>query len=182
MEDKSTSQLVFKIIKGIILILILGVIVFLIFYFMSHGNSQKIKDYFQENQYTLNDDTWTKSINNTDNNQTTSINYIYNTKLNIFTKNTDTASEDTRLYFSSQYDGKNILNITLDTTIIGENSCKSIQSATYNYKNKKFNCEIISTKGKCETMCDKLKEEAENFSKEIQNIIETAKLPHNMFS
>ncbi len=178
MEDENRVYDIIKRFKIIFIIIFILIIMWIAFYFiMQEINKNTANDYFKNNGYTNDNGVWYKEVKASEENDYTSINYVYNADLKMFTKSLNTQNGDFKQEMSFQvYKDKDIdVTYSFEGDEDGK-SCTLIQSATYNYKNKKFNCSVDLNDGNCDLKCDVIKEEVDTFTKEFKDIADNSRI------
>ena len=169
MEDENKAK---KIINGIIIIIIVTLVIVLgiIIYknIQIKLNNDRFNTYIKNNNYQKNENgIYTKTIN-TENGNT-----IYQAIIDqyLLTKQqtTSTDTKFTSIITSYKLDGTIETSYKLEGYTSDGNIGTLYQKSTY--KNNEFKCEIINNNG-FKTQCPKMKEEAQKFEKEINEIFE----------
>ena len=169
MEDENKAKKIINITIAIIitaLIIVIGIIVYK--NIMQKINNDRFTTYLKENKFKQNEDNIYTKTENTHNKQTTYqaiIDEYLLTKEE--SKSTDTEFTSITAYYKK--DG------TIETTYKLEGYNKDGEIGTLyqkgSYKNGNFTCQIISN-NKFKTKCPEMKKEAQEFEKEVNQILE----------
>lgn len=176
MEDENKVKNTIKILKIILLLaVIIAAVGYIVFSSQRNKNFTNLTDYLMDNGYKENeDDVLTKEEQKQVDNTTENINYVYSIEANKFTKEMINNSPESKEQITLLYDGTNNLDISYYYEQYSTTSSQNyiMHSATYNINTKKFDCSIISNTQNIETKCPQIKAYAEQFSKEINKIID----------
>lgn len=177
MVDENKFLKIFNIAKIVIIIaIILGLILFFSYNLFHNKAKNNYETYLLKNGFEKQDSYLTKEeVNNNDNFNMNTI-YEYQKGKNIMSKTITTIYTD-----GSQE--QIVMNCTNNQIIIDyysesyNNDIKSIinQNGTYNFKNKKFSCEINLLKN-ADPKCNDLKKYIENFYNEVEDILKKSKV------
>ena len=162
------------IIIGVIILIIIWIVISVIF---GKSNQNKLENYLNKNGFTEDEGVWTKEEKVTENETTTSTTSTYDLDINKYVKEIQSNGANYQEQYRFKYNGNNdiIVNYSYSGTEDNKN-CILTQEATYNYKNKDFQCNVKYNKSDCSLHCDDIKKHSEIFGKEIEEIMDNAKV------
>ncbi len=178
MEDENKVTKILDIIKKTFLILLIfGIIIVSIMSIFRKINENALNKYLSNNGYTKDIGMYFKNITNQTEENTETINYIYDTKLNKLVKTITNMNSNYQEEVDLTYNGSNTIKtkyIFTDNSKSGNNTIS--QTGTYEYKKGKYKCTIDYTLGDITSKCGNMKTYTEEFSKEIKEIIQKANI------
>lgn len=167
MEDENKVKKTFTyVIVALIIAIIIVTIIFIYKTWQTSQNNERLYNYLKNNNYTQNDDgIYFKTIkegNITTTDKAISSEYLF--ARDILTETTN--------YTTVSLEYKNDKTITINYQIEGydKNNNYGILFQKGTYKNNKFKCEIITNKD-FDTKCDVMKKAAQDYEKEINEIL-----------
>lgn len=176
MEDENKVKNIMRILKILLIVgIIITVIILIIFSTQKNNNFKNLNDYLISIGYKeTEDNVLTKEEQKQNGSIVENITYVYSVEANKFTKEMINNSTTSKEQISLLYDGTNNLNISYYYEEYNDTTSRSytMNSATYNIKNKDFDCQIISNTQNDETRCPQIKAYSKQFAEEIQNIID----------
>lgn len=171
MEDRGTERIVKKTIIIIIAVLIIGVVIFagskLYKNYLTNKNTSLFTDVLTKQEFSKNNDgTYTKTIKN--NNKMTE--YIYTETTSSFLKNIEIINNNSSKFITLNYKSNYIVEGTLQYHGFNKNNQYGnlLLSSSYNIKNNKFKCNILTNDG-FDIICNQLKNESIEMTKEIKS-------------
>ena len=180
MEDTNNVEKIIKIVKIIfITIIIVGTVFVIISSIQRNKNFNNLNDYLISIGYKETEkNVLTKEEKKQNGDTVENINYIYLIESNKYTKEMINNNERSKEQISLDYNSTDTLKIDYYFEQYNNDNPRSyiIQSGTYNIKNSAFNCTITTNPNNIKTRCPQIKKRAEEFSKEIKNIINKAKI------
>lgn len=175
MEDENKVKTVFKFIITFLIIAIIIVIGIQIYNsWQNKQNNERLYNYLKENKYKQNENgiyyKTEKKGNTTITDKAISSEYLFSR---------DTLKEEKNYTtISLQYKKNKTIKITYQIEGFDQNNNYGILFQKGTYKNGKFNCEII-TNIDFKTKCDVMKQEAQKYEKEINNLLKSQNINPN---
>lgn len=172
MEDENKFAKIPKIIKiTLTIIIIITVAIIAYWQIQIHINNQNLYDYLKANDYKQNSDniyfkTETESTTTTTD-KAISSEYLFARDI--------THDDDTYSFISLQYQKDGTINITYQMEGFDSENNYGVLYQEGTYKGGKFECNIV-TNTNFKTKCNQMKQEAQKYNKEIENILTNNKI------
>lgn len=167
MENDISLNRPSKIILGIVALIIIAIASFIIYKnYQEQTNTNSFKTYLTDNGYEKEEDgIYTKETN--ENSHTENYKAFFEDYLLYYSNMTSTNKEVTNISLGYKQDGSVDVTYKLEGYTNSNDVGTLYQKGTY--KDGEFDCEIV-TNGGFDTRCDVMKEEAENFYNETNQI------------